>query len=78
MHFLAYGVWVESPAEMILSTFSGRQAPVQGHSGAQQQRASLYIKNLPPGADKLYLYERFARFGAVLSVKVNSCCRSGH
>ncbi|KAK9908116.1 hypothetical protein WJX75_002897 [Coccomyxa subellipsoidea] len=45
---------------------------VQDHAtpGAQQQRASLYIKNLPPDADKLYLYERFARFGAILSVKI--------
>jgi RNA recognition motif-containing protein len=43
------------------ATYSGQQ---------QQQPASVYIKNLPPEADKLYLYEHFARHGAVLSVKV--------
>lgn len=31
---------------------------------------SVYIKNLPPEADKLFLYERFAQHGAVISVKV--------
>lgn len=30
----------------------------------------MYVKNLPPEADKLFLYERFAPHGAVLSVKV--------
>ena len=38
--------------------------------GGPQQPASVYIKNLPAEADKLYLYEHFARHGAVLSVKV--------
>lgn len=32
--------------------------------------ASLYVKNLPPETDKLWLYERFAPHGAILSVKV--------
>jgi len=40
--------------------------------GPQQQATSLYIKNLPPEADKLYLYEHFARFGGISSVKVAS------
>ncbi|KAK9824558.1 hypothetical protein WJX72_011295 [[Myrmecia] bisecta] len=31
---------------------------------------SVYIKNLPESANKLFLYERFAPYGAVLSVKV--------
>ena len=34
--------------------------------------ASLYIKNLPADADRLFLYEKFAPFGAILSVKVGS------
>ena len=32
--------------------------------------ASIYVKNIPPDAGKLYLYEHFAQFGAVLSVRV--------
>ncbi len=32
--------------------------------------SSLYVKNLPPEADKLYLYEKFAPYGAILSVKI--------
>ena len=32
--------------------------------------ASLYIKNLPLDADRLFLYEKFAPYGAVLSVKI--------
>lgn len=34
------------------------------------QSASLYIKNLPPEADKLFLYEHFAPLGAILSVRL--------
>lgn len=30
----------------------------------------MYIKNLPPEADKLFLYQRFAPHGAIQSVKV--------
>ncbi|GMH38961.1 hypothetical protein BSKO_06859 [Bryopsis sp. KO-2023] len=33
------------------------------------QPASIYIKNLPSDAGKLFLYEKFAPFGAILSVK---------
>lgn len=32
--------------------------------------ASLYVKNLPLDADRLFLYEKFAPYGAILSVKV--------
>lgn len=46
------------------------QRPLGAHGGVQKQPTALYIKNLPADADKLYLYERFARFGAILSVKV--------
>ncbi|MEW5297172.1 MAG: hypothetical protein WDW36_000397 [Sanguina aurantia] len=38
--------------------------------GRGRMSASLYVKNLPLNADKLFLYERFAPFGAILSVKV--------
>jgi len=31
---------------------------------------SLYVKNLPPETDRLWLYERFAPHGSILSVKV--------
>lgn len=34
------------------------------------QGCSLYIKGMPEDADKLWLYEKFARFGAVQSVRV--------
>ena len=33
---------------------------------------SLYVKNLPPEADRLFLYERFAPHGAIHSVKILS------
>lgn len=48
------------------------QPPSLAQPGQQQQATSLYIKNLPPEADKLYLYEHFARFGGISSVKVAS------
>ncbi|KAK9790968.1 hypothetical protein WJX73_007835 [Symbiochloris irregularis] len=35
-----------------------------------QGPSSVYIKNLPPEADKLFLYQRFAPHGAIQSVKV--------
>ena len=31
---------------------------------------SCHVGNMPPDADKLYLYERFAPHGAIVSVKV--------
>ena len=43
------------------------------HQQQQQQggsSSSLYVKNLPQEADKLYLYERFAPHGAILGIKV--------
>ena len=39
-------------------------------SGPTGGMVSLYVKNLPPDADRLFLYEKFAPFGAVVSVKV--------
>ena len=32
--------------------------------------SSVYVKNLPPEADKLFLYEKFAPYGGISSVKV--------
>ncbi len=32
--------------------------------------SSLYVKNLPPEADKLFLYEKFAPFGAIQGLKL--------
>lgn len=32
--------------------------------------SSLYVKNLPADADKCFLYEKFAPYGAIMSVKV--------
>ena len=58
----------------------GMQGPEFGASGPipnmqpQQQQggisSSLYVKNLPQEADKLFLYERFAPHGAILGIKV--------
>ena len=36
---------------------------------AAQTSSSVYVKNLPHDADKLYLYEKFAPHGAITSVK---------
>ena len=41
-----------------------------GKTHAGSGPSSVYVKNLPPEADKLFLYERFAPHGAILSVKV--------
>ena len=30
----------------------------------------VYIRNIPENADKLWLYEKFARFGGILSVRI--------
>ena len=52
-----------------------QQAPQQAPQHAPQPQAtSLYIKNLPPEADKLFLYERFAPHGGIASVKVGALC----
>jgi RNA recognition motif-containing protein len=34
------------------------------------QGCSIYIKGMPEDADKLWLYEKFSRFGGILSVRV--------
>lgn len=38
--------------------------------GGNTPYTSLYVKNLPPEADKLFLYEKFAPHGAIASVRV--------
>ena len=43
---------------------SGSQVP------AHSPPCSLYVKNLPADADRLFLYEKFAPHGAIYSVKV--------
>lgn len=56
-------------------SLGGLSAAGAGSAPAQQayfipRSSSLYVKNLPPEADKCFLYERFAPFGAIMSVKV--------
>ena len=52
-------------------------------AAAQQQNtevhvsSSVYVKNLPQDADKLYLYEKFAPYGGISSVKVRATSQ-GH
>lgn len=41
--------------------------PARPHGGAG---CSIYIKGMPEDADKLWLYEKFSRFGGILSVRV--------
>lgn len=45
----------------------GAIAPSNGHQG---RGCSIYIKGMPEDADKLWMYEKFARFGAILSVRI--------
>lgn len=52
-----------SPGGSVLDTLASLAA-------SPHLSCSLYIKNLPANADKLFLYERFAPYGAILSVKV--------
>lgn len=47
-------------------TALGTTSQVQMHSPP----CSLYVKNLPADADRLFLYEKFAPHGAIYSVKV--------
>ncbi|KAI8471201.1 MAG: hypothetical protein J3K34DRAFT_458441 [Monoraphidium minutum] len=53
---------------------SGAALAAAGGGGSGQQlipkSSSLYVKNLPLDADKCFLYERFAPYGAIMSVKV--------
>lgn len=42
------------------------------------QGSSIYIKGLPEDADKLWLYEKFARFGGIHSVRILIDEHSGH
>ena len=44
---------------------------------SQSMPCSLYVKNLPAEADRLFLYEKFAPHGAVYSVKILSDEQNG-
>ncbi|KIY97009.1 hypothetical protein MNEG_10954 [Monoraphidium neglectum] len=44
-----------------------------GGFGVRERDSSIYIKYLPEETDKLFLYEKFAPFGAVHSVKRRRC-----
>lgn len=46
---------------------ASQQQYTEGHA-----TSSVYVKNLPPEADKLYLYEKFAPYGGISSVKVQA------
>jgi hypothetical protein len=54
------------------SAVLGQQPPVLGppHGVGPGGASSLYIKGMPEDADKLWLYEKFARFGGINSVRV--------
>jgi RNA recognition motif-containing protein len=53
-------------AAAVLQSPALSQMPAASTGGA----ASLYIKGMPEDADKLWLYEKFARFGGITSVRV--------
>lgn len=54
-----------------VSNYTPTQSPLQNVP------CSVYVKNLPAEADRLFLYERFAPHGAVHSVKILSDEQNG-
>jgi RNA recognition motif-containing protein len=62
----AFAPWSGSSLLAAPSAPAPRQPP-PGHAG---QGCSIYIKGMPEDADKLWLYEKFSRFGGILSVRV--------
>lgn len=48
------------------------QYPQQHHFASAPASSSVYVKNLPPEADKLFLYEKFAPHGGISSLKVGA------
>ena len=62
-------------------TANGGFSSVLNHTPSQpalqSTPCSLYVKNLPAEADRLFLYERFAPHGAVHSVKILSDEQNG-
>jgi RNA recognition motif-containing protein len=57
------------------SWLAGNAGPMGGAPNMQMNRpsgqgCSIYIKGMPEDADKLWLYEKFSRFGGILSVRV--------
>ena len=63
------GFRTEDFAILLVLLQQQQQQPPPQHA-PQPQATSLYIKNLPPETDKLFLYERFAPHGSIASVKV--------
>lgn len=58
------------------SAWLAAAGPMAGPVGVSSSRShgvqgcSIYIKGMPEDADKLWLYEKFSRFGGILSVRV--------
>lgn len=63
--------------ESLSGTLFGSGAGGPAGASPKPVSASLYIKNLPTDADKLFLYEKFSPYGAILSVKVLNDPQSG-
>ncbi|KAL4430958.1 hypothetical protein ABPG75_006214 [Micractinium tetrahymenae] len=57
------------PAAAVLAQQAAAAAAAAG-PGNPGVGASIYIKGMPEDADKLWLYEKFARFGGISSVRV--------
>lgn len=65
---------ISLPSHSLISGFNGF-SPSKGLLHAPPPPSlstctSLYVKNLPPETDRLWLYERFAPHGSIMSVKV--------
>ena len=56
--------------------YGGQPAATQQQYTEVHGSSSVYVKNLPQDADKLYLYEKFAPYGGISSVKVRATTRS--
>ena len=56
--------WLPAAGAMPGGGAASAARPHGGHG------CSIYIKGMPEDADKLWLYEKFSRFGGILSVRV--------
>ena len=52
--------------------YGAQPAATQQQYTEMHGSSSVYVKNLPQDADKLYLYEKFAPYGGISSVKVRA------
>ena len=57
--------------------YGAQQAAAQRQTTEAHVSSSVYVKNLPQDADKLFLYEKFAPYGGISSVKVRATSQ-GH